>query len=73
MDDTELLEGAICGRNKKLDPGEVPTCEVTGVVKMPATDGKTLLVFSHPKGTIGVRLEEEALRTLKSFLGGSDR
>jgi hypothetical protein len=65
------LNSAIAGPDEKLSPGEVPVMELLGVLKMPATEGHTMLAFSDGEdNTVGVRLDDDELEKLKNNLGG---
>lgn len=51
---------AVCPGDEKLDPGEVPVCEFTGLISAPQTDGKLLIAFETEGGnTVAVRLDDD--------------
>lgn len=63
---------ALASADDKLQPGEVPEVEFTGTVKMPETDGLTLLVFGTEDDTaIGVRVDDDELRAIHKHIGAS--
>lgn len=73
MSDSEIPinHPAMAFGDDKLQPGEVPEAEFTGIVKDARTDGCHLLVFTVRDGdtAIGVRLDDEELKAMHRDVG----